>query len=277
MKYKTVSLKEMQKIELDILIYLKNVCDENDLKYYLAYGTLIGAVRHKGFIPWDDDVDVLMPREDYKHLVQIMQEQPHPYYRLISTDTNHNFTAPLPKIIDSRTTLIQHYDYVEKVQLGVYIDILILDGLPNNYEKAVDFHRKSEKLYRSWQRADAVIFPPGKSKLYGLLRAIRNIPYKIYGIRRTLMDIERNNSQYSFYTSYYVADFYVQNPEKSIMKAKWFGDGTDIFFEGQIFRAPLDYDTILHKVYGDYMTPPPKERQVSQHQYTVYWKQRVDK
>lgn len=273
MNKKGIELQEMQEIELDILKYLKEICDQNSLKYYLAYGTLLGAVRHKGFIPWDDDVDVMMPREDYGRLVQIMKGNPHPYYQLVSTDTYKNFTAPLPKIIDKRTTLVQHYDFVEKVPLGVYIDIFILDGMTDSFKTAVELRKKSMKLYRSWERADATLFPPGRSKLYGLLRAIRNIPYKMYGISRSLQRLERNNRQYSFYKSHYVSilNFVEESPEKSVMEAEWLGDGKEMLFEGIMFRVPFNYDMVLHNRYGDYMTLPPKEQQTSQHSYTVYW------
>lgn len=272
-----ITLHEMQQIELDLLIYLKKICDENQLKYYLAYGTLIGAVRHQGFIPWDDDVDVMMPRKDYKKLVQIMRDQTHPYYQLVSTDTYSNFTAPLPKIIDTRTVLEQHYDFVERVPLGIYIDVFIIDGMTDEFETAVTLRKKSLKLYRRWRRADAVLFPPGKSKLYGLLRSVRNIPYKLYGITRSLKKLEQHTGTFSFYNCTYVA---VQNegidegvmPEKQILKREWFGEGTDLPFEGTMFRVPTEYDMILRMQYGDYMTPPPAEEQKSTHSYTVYWR-----
>lgn len=272
-----ITLYDMQQIELNLLIYLKNICDENQLKYYLAYGTLIGAVRHQGFIPWDDDIDVMMPQEDYNKLVQIMKNQTHPYYQLVSTDTYPNFTAPLPKIIDTRTVLEQHYDYVERVPLGVYIDIFTLDGMTDDFETAVALRKDSLKLFRRWRRADAVLFPPGKSKLYGLMRGIRNLPYKLYGITRSLKKLEQHNRKYPFYQSRFAA---VQNlglpssvtPDKDVMQTEWFGEGVDLPFEGTMFRAPTKYDTILQIYYGDYMTPPPAEERKSLHSYTVYWR-----
>lgn len=85
------TLTKVQELEFGILQFIKKVCDENQIRYYLAYGTLIGAVRHKGFIPWDDDIDIMMPRKDYKKLLAILNEQQHPYYKLISADTDKRF------------------------------------------------------------------------------------------------------------------------------------------------------------------------------------------
>ena len=273
---KEITLHDMQQIELDLLIYLKNICDEHNLKYYLAYGTLIGAVRHQGFIPWDDDVDVMMPQEDYDKLVKIMRDKPHPYYQLVSTATYPNFTAPLPKIIDTRTVLEQHYDFVERVQLGVYIDIFILNGLTDDIETAKVLRKESLKLYRRWLRADSTLFPPGKSKLYGLARRVRNLPYKLYGITRSVKKLEKNNKKYSFYQSKFTAVLNEgipkgESPDKSIMPMEWFGKGTELLFEGTKFRAPENYDIILRNIYGDYMKLPPENERKSEHSYTVYW------
>ena len=127
----SVNLEQMQKIEFDILKYIKDVCDRNGVIYYLAYGTLIGAVRHSGFIPWDDDIDIHMAREEYFRFVEILKMNPHPYYKLVSRDTDKAFTAPLPKVIDTRINLIQDYGFIEKVTLGPYVDIFILQVFPD--------------------------------------------------------------------------------------------------------------------------------------------------
>lgn len=122
------TIQDVQKLEFDILKYIKKVCDENKINYYLAYGTLIGAVRHHGFIPWDDDIDIMMPREDFIKFVESTNKDKHDYFKVVCRENNTNFTAPLPKVIDSRTKLTQHYGFIEKVDLGVYVDIFILDG-----------------------------------------------------------------------------------------------------------------------------------------------------
>ena len=98
-----------------MLKFLKSICQKYKLNYFLAYGTLIGATRHQDFIPWDDDVDVMVPREDYHKLIKAIEKESHPYYKIISYETNQDFTVPLPKLVDTRTKLVQKYDIVEKV------------------------------------------------------------------------------------------------------------------------------------------------------------------
>lgn len=257
----SISLEEMQDIEFGILKFFKNICDKHELNYYLAYGTLLGAVRHQGFIPWDDDVDVIMPREDYYRLVNIMKNEKKSYYELVSFDTQPKFTAPLPKIIDTRTSLIQHYDLIEKVPLGVYMDIFVVDGLAGDYEQALRSYKNANNCFVKWARADAVLFPPDRTKLYGLLRWIRNSPYKIRGVRYYMRRQRENNSRYSFYKSKYVAplDMAGTSPKQYIYESAWFGNGRNLLFNGVEFRVPLDYDKILRNRYGDYMLLPPEE------------------
>ena len=115
---KEFTIEKVQELEFGILKYIKELCEKYSIRYYLAYGTLIGAVRHKGFIPWDDDIDIMMPRNDYKRLLSILEKDSHPYYKLISYETNDLFQVPLPKIVDTRTVLIQDSDIIEPVPLG---------------------------------------------------------------------------------------------------------------------------------------------------------------
>ena len=159
------TLTKVQELEFGILQFIKKVCDENQIRYYLAYGTLIGAVRHKGFIPWDDDIDIMMPRKDYKKLLAILNEQQHPYYKLISADTDKRFQVPLPKIVDTRTLLVQDYDIIEPVPLGVYVDIFLMDGAGDDYHIAVQHYDEAFKLYRYWKKSRLKLAPSSMSKL----------------------------------------------------------------------------------------------------------------
>ena len=267
----TLTLRQIQRLEFDILKFFRDVCESNNLRYYLAYGTLIGAIRHQGFIPWDDDIDVMMPREDYYKLVEIISNSQHEYYRLVAMETNDSFTAPLPKIIDSRTCLVQHYDYLEKVDLGVYIDIFMLDGARNSYDDALKWYDQSFKYYKDWRKADLALFPPGKSKLYGVLRYIKNFPYKIHPISFYLQRMKENNSRFSFYDCDYVSTLEVGTlpSTKCIWPKDYFEPGIKKEFEGEEFIVPNNFDSVLKSEYGDYMKLPPAEKQKPHHVYTL--------
>ncbi|XBG86293.1 LicD family protein [Enterococcus cecorum] len=137
--------------------------------------------RHQDFIPWDDDVDVMIPREDYHKLIKAIEKESHPYYKIISYETNQDFTVPLPKLVDTRTKLVQKYDIVEKVELGIYIDLFIIDGVGDSLEKGYQYYDESLELYKLWKKSALNLFPPKRSKLFGIMRWLKNIYYKCRG------------------------------------------------------------------------------------------------
>ena len=130
-----ITVDENKALVLDVLSFIHTKCTENNIHYYLAYGTLLGAVRHGGFIPWDDDVDIFMPYTDYLKFVELMRKDRESRYKLVSYEMDKNFTSPLPKMIDSKTLLVQNYAFIEKVEIGTYVDIFILNGAGNEYDR----------------------------------------------------------------------------------------------------------------------------------------------
>lgn len=272
---KELTIKEMQNIELDILIFLKNICEKNNLKYYLAYGTLIGAIRHGGFIPWDDDIDVMMPREDYEKLIEIVNNSNNnTTYKMICIDSDANFTAPLAKIIDTRTKLVQHYGFIEKIELGVYIDIFIIDGVPGNYENGKKYYDEAYAIYRKWSAANTMMFQPRVNKIVSFLRWIKRIPLKIIGYKYWLNKLEEHNKRYSFYNCEYVSvlEAGTKVASRNVWPRSYFGDKRKVIFENQEFAVPDNYDAILRAEYGNYMKLPPIDKQISHHYTKVYWR-----
>ena len=267
-------LSEEQTIILDILKYVKSVCDKNEIKYYLAYGTLIGAVRHQGFIPWDDDIDIFMPRDDYYKFIEAVSRDNHPYYKIVSRDTHKDFTAPLPKVIDTRTKLVQDYGFIEKVELGLYIDIFIIDGAGNSYDKALDTYRQSYKLYKNWIYSDTKMFVPRSNKLISLYRWLKHIPEKSKGIYYWLDKLDEYDSKLSSYSSEYIGALTAGTPEaeRNVWHCSYLGEGILVTFENCQFRAPNQYDKLLRLEYGDYMQLPSADKQKSHHYYIWKWK-----
>lgn len=271
---KAISLKETQKLELGILKYLDNICRKNNIQYFLAYGSLIGAVRHKGFIPWDDDIDIMMPRSDFYKLLNVVKNDEHPFYKIIAFENNRKFTAPLPKIIDSRTQLIQNYDFKERVDLGVYIDIFILDGAGKSLDEAELNYLRSIDLYKKWRIADLKLFPPHKSRIYGILRWIKNSPYKVMGISYYLKKIKMFGEERSIEKSTYVATFTtgVENPQRNIWSKNYFYPAKEADFAGLKLMIPYKYDEILKCEYGNYLKLPPINERKSHHDYSLKWR-----
>lgn len=275
---KELTVEECKTIALDILKYISRVCEENGLRYYLAYGTLLGAVRHSGFIPWDDDIDVFMPYEDYLKLVEIESQKENGRYKLISRETNSEFTAPLAKMVDSHTELYQNYGLIEKVPLGVYVDIFILCGTGNTPDEAAENTKESCGILAKWLMAATVA--PEKCTVRSLLSRIRRAPYTMRGYKYYLDKIEkfrtgREFDRYSYVTqaSLLSVSSVRKAPMKSyILKKEDFGAGTDIAFEGCRFTAPQNYDALLTAFYGDYMKLPPEEKRITNHNYHAYRK-----
>ena len=270
-KEKPVPLELIQTCEFEILKYIRDVCERNGLRYYLCYGTLIGAVRHQGFIPWDDDMDVHMPREDYLKFVEITQREPHPYYRLIARETEPKFTHILPKVIDTRTKLTQKTTWSEKVQLGVYVDIWVLDGAGNSVHEAETTYLAALSHRVQWEKSITIPFPPGWGRRYAFNRWWHHIPARLLGYRY-LLDKYTNFCMQRPYDDYdYVGAMAAGTlpASRNVWKREWFGDGTDVLFNGEAFRAPSNWDAVLRPEYGDYMEPPPMEERTSTHRYTL--------
>ena len=266
-----VPIEVIQNLEFEILKFIRDVCEQNCLRYYLAYGTLIGAVRHQGFIPWDDDIDIHMPRNDYLQLLDILRKNPHPFYKVISIDTTPEFTQILPKMVDTRTELLQDVGFIERVPLGVYVDIWLLDGAGNSFEEAAETYRSAFILNRKWYRAVRKAFGPRDKIIVGLLKWVYHIPEKIKGISYWLIRFDRFCAQKQYDEYEYIGAFETGTPDASrnIWKREWFGDGTYLTFNGESFRSPANYDAILRPEYGDYMRLPPPEKRTSHHSYSL--------
>src|SRR3712207_1450255 len=122
---------QIKKVELGILLELQRVCTEHHLRLYLCGGTLLGAVRHKGFIPWDDDIDVCLPRPDYEKLIRLSRQGVFQKNFTVHCGENHNFQFPFLKVMDNRTRLNQEY-MLDQEEDGLWVDVLPVDGLPEN-------------------------------------------------------------------------------------------------------------------------------------------------
>ncbi len=266
-----VPLQAIQNCEFLILKYIRDVCEQNGLRYYLAYGTLIGAVRHQGFIPWDDDMDIHMPREDYLKFVEVVQNNPHPFYRLLSKETSKKYSFIWAKVIDTRTKLEENTAWKEREKLGLFVDIFVLDGAGNSQKEAEDTYRKAFSIFRQYRRAVKRMYYPGESGFVSLLRWIYHIPQRILGVRYWINRHEAYCLQKDYDDCEYVAALGAgtDEPSRNVWKRAYFGKGTDVVFNGERFRAPDNWDAVLRPEYGDYWELPPLEAQRSNHPVTT--------
>ena len=249
-----IRLKEK---EVELLKVFIEVCEKLKLKYYVLGGTLLGAVRHKGFIPWDDDIDVGMPREDYELFLEKAQEFLPKNLFLQSFITDPEWPANFSKIRDSETTFIETSVKNRKINHGVYIDVFPLDWHVEG--------KKEKAFYRKKSIYDIVIaksfYLPNRKKSFRLKLA--NLATFAISIKTALK--KRDKLFKSNKERTHLANYGGAWGKKEIVPCDWYGDGVELEFEGIKVRAPQQYDKWLTQVYGDYMQLPPEEKRVAHH------------
>lgn len=260
-------IKELQKIELDILVYIDKICRENNLKYFLAYGTLIGAVRHNGFIPWDDDIDILMPRNDYEHFCNLLNEK-QDNYRVLEWKTEKKYIYPFAKVIDTRTQL-QENNIVCKSMLGVYVDVFPYDGYAGKSQiKWADLLAQMRK----WTCLGFVSMRHNEKVWKNIPRRVLWMFLKLFGHRNLICLIEKNARRKTVEESNLCGCFGCADDNyKEIFRKKDIEKCSEMSFEGHYFYVPEGYDHLLRNMYGDYMELPPESQRVSNHDYQAWW------
>lgn len=265
---KELSLQELKDVELDILKMFDLFCRENNIRYFLAYGTLLGAIRYKKFIPWDDDVDLLVPREDYDKLLTLFPDTEK--YHLFAFEKDQKYPFPFAKLCDM-TTRKEETVYTEQdITLGVEIDIFPLDAWDNDFEEAKKEARRIKRKMM-WLGITKLSKPitdnPLKRFLWSIIMFFTKILGSKYFVRQIIKESNKPEQKGSVYLGAKVWSIY---GERGIIPAKVFEEAVDIEFEGEMFRAPKDYDTYLTCLYGDYLPEPPKEKQKTHHSFKAY-------
>lgn len=265
-----LTLKEIQKIELNLLLQFDLICVNNNLRYSLGGGSLLGAIRHKGFIPWDDDVDVMMPRPDYERFLLYCKNNETPF-NLITYDTVEGYNGLFAKIWDPSTVI---KDEVMEIQYetGVNIDVFPIEGLGQSEKEALRIFKKT-----SWNREllNATLWKKYfRSKTHSILvepiRISLFILSRFADPKRLLKNVDCENLKHSFEQSVYAGCVCGSYREKEIMKTETFKSYCDLDFEGYRIKGIQKYDDYLTKHYGDYLQLPPKEKQQTHHTYKAY-------
>lgn len=266
---KEIPNSQLQSMQLEILHQFDQYCTAHALTYFLYAGTLIGAIRHKGFIPWDDDIDVMMPRPDYEKLRTLVQTEPVSEtleLRTAQTHTGHN--APFFKLADSRTD--GHEDYLRSdIHCGVWIDIFPVDGLPADpaeREAFIASQEERQRLLRYACRPCTFTWNPLRmaKRLYLHLR------YRHLDYREIAIQMDEAAQAYAYDASDAICISVFDAKTRSFPRA-WFDETIRVPFAQYAFAAPARYDEVLTYMYGDYMTPPPAEQQIAHHNYHAWW------
>lgn len=275
-----VDLKEFHQQLLDILVEFDRICRTNNIKYSLAYGTLLGAVRHKGFIPWDDDVDVFMDRENFNKFCEICKNTKSENYFFQSKETEKKYPYNICRLRKNNTAMIYSAWKKSGIHLGIYIDIYPVDKIPDN-----TLLRKIQALFIIFLTPirvarNAVIYKNGASAHLGkFMYAVKNL---CYGILRCfpskLCDkleeyfIKKYNNKSCKMCGIICEGGLLFAPSRDSMPfdVKYLERFKEIDFEGHKFMAISDTDGLLTHWYGDYMQLPPEEKRVMYHQPEIF-------
>lgn len=257
--------EKIKQIELDMLLVFDQVCRKLNLVYFLAEGTLLGAIRHQGFIPWDDDIDVCMMRADYERFLLVGQQYLPKNIFVQTIDTDKEYSLNFCKLRNSDTTFIETLSQKQNINHGIYIDIFPIDYYPDKSFKAALFELK--KKFLTYRIADAFYYEDGLhySKAGKLLHSISRMLFP--SIRTAL--IKRDQLFKSIRDSSLVCNLGSAWGKKEIMPCKVYSDSMDVKFEGYTLKAPLEADQYLRNLYGDYMTLPPVEKRIGHHDAIV--------
>lgn len=281
---KIITIDELRKLEFLILKDVAKFCDTHNIRYYLAYGTMLGAVRHQGFIPWDDDIDIMMPRKDYEYFIQTYNES-NPRYVVHAIENDEDYCYTMAKVYDKKTYLVDRTRLKQASDSGVFIDIFPIDGLP-------DATQDQNLIFKKLQWLNLLVH--GSSMQYTvsrryvdyighhkeLLTMIRTVLkfgaitlMRPLSTRNLIKKLNKKAATHSFDDSNIVSVLVDctrfnrrERLEKNriILRKKY-------FFEGELFWGTADYDYYLTSMYKNYMQLPPEENQQPHHNFDAYW------
>lgn len=270
-----ISQEECRDLQISMLKEIDSFCKTHNLTYFMAFGTLIGAVRHKGFIPWDDDIDIMMPRKDYESFERLFPSGEK--YRFLTMNNTHNYPYAFGKVIDARTIKKEPLRARYQV-IGLDIDVFPIDNYPEDLEEAKEWCR----LISSRQVAlNKTFLPFSKSKklLYSLTKnakiATRHLldDLGICSVKQLVSQIDTLSQKYNRKDSKYcgIAAISTYGVRKRNRK-EIYSSSVDLSFEGFLFSAPIGYHEYLTDVYGDYMQLPPVDKRITHHVNQIFWK-----
>ena len=256
-------IKDIDAVLLEILSEIDRVCKRNNIKYVLAFGTLLGAVRHKGFIPWDDDLDIWMMRDDYDRFIRACKNDLGSRYFLSCFVTEREYPYDFAKVMKKKTVYLEEWSRYRKIHKGIYVDIFPLDnvklGTYGIQRRVFSFFRRAR-----WRAIDKKCMPRDEWKKSEVKRITWfTAPLSVLGnvrlhviMERIMRHYNRNSKCQYVYTMCHPYSSY------RLFKKEWFEETIDLEFEGMSFPCPKDYKKILKQAYGNYMKLPPENERL---------------
>lgn len=267
-----LNIEQIHKATLEIVEKLIEICDKINVNYYVAYGSLIGVVRHKGFIPWDDDFDVVMLRDDYEKFCDycIKNENKLKPFKLLSRKCEKKYPYNIARLNNMNYKAV--YDNVQGYESGIFIDIYPLDGAGSDVDKVLKkVEKKKSNLFRItlWSIDDHYTKSTYNKWYRSIIKYFVRGYSKVRGAKHFLDKMENFKNLYDINNSRYIAEM-TWDSGLTLYEKSWFDKYIYMDFENLKVKVPIGYDDFLRCHYGDYMKFPPKEEQVPHHEYKVY-------
>ena len=262
-------MNDLQKKELDIFKAFAKVCEKNNLHYFLVGGSALGAIRHKGFIPWDDDIDVGMPRKDYDKFIELQSEFEGTPLFIQNFKSDPCYIYNYGKLRDSSTTFIENAFKNHRINHGVWIDIFPIDGFS---KEVMPREKLAKKVRHIWNQVYASYLPALRRKVRArtffkdiLLNIVAFLAYPFDIAHFRNKHVEKYVRKIPLEESVMAGNYFGFNMKREAMDSSLFKEFIKIPFEDTEAYVLKDYDTYLRNLYGDYMTPPPENKQVGHH------------
>lgn len=264
----TINIHDVKLIQLDVMSAIDEFCQEHKIKYSLACGSLLGAIRHNGYIPWDDDIDIYLERKDYNRLVHEFPVIYKGKYQIVSLENSHAWNRPYAKAYDNRTVFKEKT--TSPISIGINIDIYPVDQVPNDL-KLWNSYNKKRRFYQNLFSAKFIAFNKNRALYKNIILAITKFVILPIPTRRFAIFLSKLSQKYNQIDSDYLFENVQGMLQKSPFRKVDFQETMNHTFEDKEFKIMKGYDDYLKNAYGDYMKLPPKEKQVSHHVFEAYW------
>lgn len=262
---KAINIDELKTIQLEILQQVHEHCVRNKIQYSLAYGTLLGAIRHEGYIPWDDDIDIMLTRPNYDKFMRTFK---HSYLVAKCLECDKSFPLNYGKVYDTRTVLQEQLTM--SWENAIFVDVFCIDGIGTEYNQAKKFCKRIKNIHHY-----AIIKQLVVSKSRGLLKNLQLVALKSFLIiipyKQIIKYLVKLNKKYGFDNSKYVSDLSWGDPNM-VFEKSLFSNYKSIVFENRSFLIIREYEVFLTAAYGDYMKLPPEDKRCTHHSFKAWWK-----
>lgn len=271
MMQQQLTLDELKQVQLGIVVAIDAFCREHGINYSLAYGTLIGAIRHQGFIPWDDDIDICLLRPDYDRLIQTFPKIYQGRFKLYAFERDQQYARAYARACDDTTVEIIH-ENVRFPSMGVGIDIFPIDKVPDDDAEWQHYNRKRYLTVRTYMKKAYLHWEPSHTFVRNIAAMVLKCLLKPVSFGYLTKRIIANATKYETSNTHFVFEAAQGLVSQKHIPADDFRNFIEVNFEGHKLKAMAGYDNYLRLLYGDYMQLPPEEKRVSHHHSTAYRK-----